>query len=68
MATPWPRIHGGSSAGANWIEVDVADQFQQIGVGVDEKCLVSSLKDVAGSVLGVIDPLGVSEGDVLHDA
>jgi hypothetical protein len=68
MAAPRPGIHCCGRPGANRVEVDVTNQLQQIGVGIDEECLVPALKDVAGAALSEIDPLGVSEGDVPHDA
>lgn len=48
--------------------MDIAHQFQQVGICIDEQRLVTPLEYMAGTGLAVIDPLRVTLGDVLHDA
>ncbi len=49
------------------VKVDIAYQFQQIWVGIDEQRLVTPLENVAGAGLDKIYPRGLALGDVLHD-
>jgi hypothetical protein len=42
--------------------------FQQIAVRIDEKGLVSALKDVSGPSPATIDPRRVPQRKILHDA
>ena len=44
----------------------IADQFQQVTVGIDQQSLVSALKKVAGSFLPAVQIVCVTEPDILH--
>ena len=48
--------------------MDIANQLQEITVCIHEYRFIASLKKVAGAVSGMVDPSGVTNGEVLHDA
>jgi len=48
--------------------VEVGHQLQQIIILFDENRLVSTLKEVPLCVCAPVEPLGVTKGEVLHDA
>lgn len=45
----------------------VADQFQQVAVGIEQKRLVPPLEEMSGAFVFTIDKLGVAKPDILHD-
>lgn len=53
-------------AGADGVEVDIADQFEQVAVLVDQQRFVPALEEVALAVSSTIDPAGVAKGQILH--
>ena len=50
------------------IQMDVAREFEQISLSVNEDCLVSSLKEVARPALSPIDPPGIAKTEILQDS
>ncbi len=45
----------------------VAGEFSGIGVGIDEDCLVSALKEVAESIVPFVEPGRVTAVYMSHD-
>lgn len=68
VAAPWVRAGVSNHAGAHRIQVEVRDQFKKIRIGIDQDSLVAPLEKMAGSFHPPIDPGGIAEGDVVHDA
>ena len=48
--------------------MDIAYQFQEMAIRIDVYCFKSSLKKVTRSVMPMIDPGGVTDGEILHDS
>ena len=48
--------------------MDVAHQFQEVLIGIDQNGLISSLEQVTGFTLLPVGPAGVAKGEVLHDS
>ena len=63
-----PRIVLGlrHQAGPDRVQVHVADQRQQIAIGIDQDRLVPPLKQVPDALAPSVDPAGVAERQVLH--
>ncbi|BCR06012.1 hypothetical protein DESUT3_30810 [Desulfuromonas versatilis] len=55
-------------AGPDRIEMNVAHQFKQIAVGIDQQGLVSALKEVPGLLPLSVAELGIAEAKILHDS
>src|SRR5512137_1956683 len=66
MRTPGVILRSIDHTGPHRIEVDVADQFQQVTIAVDKDSLVAPLEEMAGSLLPPVDPAGVAEGKILQ--
>jgi len=47
--------------------MDVADQFQQVGIRIDQKRLEPPLEKMSGALLAPIEILRVAKGKVLDD-
>lgn len=50
---------------ANWVEVNVGSQLQQVVISIDENGLVPSLEKMPNSASAPIEPAGVSEGEIV---
>jgi len=48
--------------GSHRIKVEIAHQFKQIGISIDQERFITPLKEMAGTGLAVIDPGGVTLG------
>ena len=68
MATPGigPRVQGCADAGG--VEMEIADQLQEIGVAITEDRLVTSLKHMPSLVVAVVVVLAICELERLHGA
>jgi hypothetical protein len=66
MATPGigPRVQGGADAGG--VEMEIAYQFQEIGVAITEDRLVAPLKHMPGLVVVSVVVLAIGELERLH--
>lgn len=47
--------------------MNITHEFKQISIGIDQQGFVSSLKEVPGPGARIIDPLGKTQGEILHD-
>jgi len=48
--------------------MNVADQFEEIAVDIDQKCFITSLEQMAHALFTAAYKTGISEAQVLHDA
>lgn len=67
MSAPGVVIDCFCHTGAHRIEVNIAHKLEKVGIGIDEKGFVPPLEYMAGPLLGIVDPLRVSKGNILHD-
>ena len=67
MTAPGIVVSGCGNSSPDWIKVDIADEFKKISVGIGQKSFVSPLEQMPGPGSRMIDPLGETERDVLHD-
>ena len=66
MATPGIFLMVIGHAGPHRIEMDVADQFQQIAVAINQDSLVSPLEKMAGFLLRPVVPSSIMKRKILH--
>lgn len=55
-------------ARAHRVQVNVSDDFKQVGIGIQQQRLVAPLEDVPGTSLGKVYPFCISQGKILHDS
>ncbi len=67
MTAPAELFHAPDQARTQRVEVDVADQFQEVAVGIHQYGLISALEQMPRPLRFVVHPAGVAEGDILHD-
>ena len=48
--------------------MNVAHQLKQIGIDIHQICFIPALKKMTNSPVSSIEPLGIPEGEILHDA
>jgi len=53
---------GISSCPTKAVEVNIMHQLKQTGIGIDQKYLVTALKDMTGAGLPIVDPGSVPLG------
>lgn len=64
---PFQRGHICNDAGTDAIEMDVADQLQEVGVFLTEKRLVAVLEEMPGAPVSSVELLGVAGQYPSHD-
>jgi hypothetical protein len=52
---------------AKGVEVDIARDLLQIGIGLDEEGLISPLIEMAGPVMGAVEMGGIGDVEVPHE-
>lgn len=67
MTAPRIVLSGRDNARAYRIEVNIAHELKEIGIGVDQQGFISSLEEVSGPGARIIDPLGEPQGEILHN-
>ena len=50
------------------VEVNVAQQGQKVGIGINPACSVTALEQMATRIQSLVAVPGVSHGDALHNA
>jgi len=56
------------NAGSNGVEMDIAGQLHKVGIRIDQHSLEPALEKMTAAAAPPVDPAGVPESDVLHDA
>ena len=68
MATPQINLRFLDHSGPDWIQMNVASQFQKINVCVNQDRLVTSLKKVTRPTLTPVEPPGITKTEILKDS
>jgi len=68
MAAPWKLKRVFCHPGTHGVQVEVAHQFQEILISIDQYGFVSPLEEVPRFPLSPVGPARVAEGEVLHDS
>lgn len=67
VAGPAPLRGAANEVGSDWIEMDIAQELQQVGVFLAEDRFEAVLKDMAEAFAGDVEIFGVVEHEPMHD-
>jgi hypothetical protein len=68
MATPRMLLRFLDHSGPDWIQMNVANQFQKINVCIHQDRLVTSLKKMARPPPAPVDPPRITKAEILKDS
>src|SRR6056297_1113629 len=68
MARPGITLRARDHAGPNGVEMNVAHQFEQIVVRINQQSLVAPLEKMAGLFLPPVEILRIAKAEILHDS
>ncbi len=68
MAAPGIVISGFAKVGPDRIVVDIANEIQEVMVGIHQDGFIASLEQMADPLFSGIDMAGVAETHILHDS
>ena len=66
MSRPGPRINGGSPPGPDRVQDDIAADFEEMAVLLDENGFIPALEQVTGSTVELIEELRIDAVQLSH--
>ena len=68
VAAPWPGVEALHHFCAEWIENDIACQFEQIAIALNQNRFITPLEDMANPPVNAVEALRIHAVELAHAA